>query len=67
MKNKVISAIQAILGIGGFIYLIGLVGSTDLGRITLGEFFGKAWYLIFVPIAMYVIQTLKDEKVRKER
>ena len=59
MKNKVISAIQAILGIGGFIYLIGLVGSTDLGRITLGEFFSNAWFLVFVPVFLYVLQDLK--------
>ena len=65
MKNKILSTIQAIIGVFSFIYLIGLVGSTDLGRITLGEFFGKAWYLIFAPVAMYVFQDLKDNKEEK--
>ena len=64
MKNKIISKIQAILGFGGFLYLVGLAGSVSLNRLSISEFFGKAWYLIFVPIVMYIIQTLKDEKVR---
>lgn len=64
MKNKIISKIQAILGFGSFLYLIGLAGSVSINRLSIAEFFGKAWYLIFVPVVMYVIQTLKDEKVK---
>ena len=59
MKNKILSTIQAIIGVVSFIYLIGLVGSTDLGRITLGEFFSNAWFLVFVPVFLYVLQDLK--------
>lgn len=62
MKSKVISAIQAIIGFGSFLYLVGLVGSVDLGRITLGEFFGKAWFLIFVPTIIYILNFVKSKK-----
>ena len=62
MKNKILRLLQMLLGFGGFIYLIGLVGSVDLGRITLGEFFSKVWFLVFVPVAMYIFQDLKDNK-----
>ena len=67
MKNKILQVLQFLVGFGSFLYLIGIVGSVDLGRITLGEFFGKAWFLVFVPVALYIFQDLKDEKVRKEK
>lgn len=56
--KKIISYVQAVLGICLFFYLIGLVGSVDLNRLTVEGLISKLWYFLLVGSVMLLTHKL---------